>query len=414
VSESAADPLRILFVAPYLPSAIRVRPFQLIRHLVKAGHQVTVVALDDSSPADAAALTELRGICEAVQVVPHSRLRAASQAAAALPTPTPLWAAWCHSAQMMQVLRSLSASRRFDVAHVEHLRAAHFVEALRDLPCVFDAVDCITDLQRQVVAHTRLTNPRHWLAREELAKLWRYEPAVCNRFRQVVVTSPHDAASLVSLNVDAPIAVIPNGVELAILPSSAGTDKQAKRFDLIFSGKMSYQANEDAALFLLNEILPRLDVLLPNAPPVSVCIAGARPGDRLRRAASRWENRVTVTGWAEDLRPFLAASRIAVCPMRIGVGIQNKVLEAMAMGIPVVATPLAGRALYGSSMVKGLRIAPDPDSFARHCADWLKSEEEACKAGIAGRNYVEQFHLWDTVAGAFAEQYRKVIVSPRG
>jgi glycosyltransferase involved in cell wall biosynthesis len=312
---------------------------------------------------------------------------------------------------MMRLLRVLAASGRFDAAHVEHLRAAHFSSAIEDLPCVFDAVDCITDLQRQVVAYTSRTSPQHWLAREEAAKLRRYEPVTYSQFRQVVVTSQHDAKALTALGVRVPIAVIPNGVNLDTGSSGSsvqGNNNPAKRFDLIFSGKMSYQANEDAALFLLNQILPRLDDLLPGIRPVSVCIAGAGPGDRLRRAMSRWENRVTITGWTEDIGPFLAASRVAVCPMRIGVGIQNKVLEAMAMGLPVVATPLAARAFDRSTSASILRIGSDAADLARHCAEVLTNDDDALRLGQAGREYVGAFHRWENAAELFVAQYRSV------
>jgi glycosyltransferase involved in cell wall biosynthesis len=409
VSQSFPKPLRILFVAPYLPSAIRVRPFQLIRHLARAGHRITVVALDDRSPADSSALAELQAICDDVHLIPHTRLQAASQAILALPTSTPLWAAFCQSSPMMRLLRSLAQSKKFDVAHIEHLRAAHFAAALGNLPCVFDAVDCITDLQQQIVAQTRLTNPRHWLAWEESVKLRRYEPQIYNGFSQIAVTSSHDADALTALHVRTPITVIPNGVDLKMMPLSTDKDQATKRFDLIFSGKMSYQANEDAALFLLEEILPRLDAQLLDMPPVTVCIVGAGPGDRLRRAASRWEERVTITGWVEKIQPFLAASRIAVCPMRIGVGIQNKALEAMAMGLPVVATPLAGRALTANTQNEGLRLATDAETFAHYCACWLQDDLAAKRAGQVALGYVRQFHRWETAVTAFTQLYRNVL-----
>jgi glycosyltransferase involved in cell wall biosynthesis len=310
---------------------------------------------------------------------------------------------------MMHLLRLLAASGRFDAAHVEHLRAAHFGVALGELPCIFDAVDCITDLQRQVAARTGPTNPRHWLAWEEAAKLRHYEPGIYSHFRQVVVTSRHDAKALTSLGVRVPIAVIPNGVNLDTGPSVSGKDSPVKRFDLIFSGKVSYQANEDAVLFLLNQILPRLDDLLPGRPPVSVCIAGAGPSDKLRRAASRWENRVTITGWTEDMRPFLAASRVAVCPMRIGVGIQNKVLEAMASGLPVVATPLAARAFDRSASANILRIGSDAVDLAQQCAEVLTNDDEALRLAQAGREYVRAFHRWENAAETFVTQYRSLL-----
>ena len=395
------EPLRVLFIAPYLPSAIRVRPFQIIRHLVKAGHRVTVVALEDQSPADSSALAELQTICDAVHLVPHSRVQAAAQTALAFPTLTPLWSAWCQSPRMMSLVRSLAASGKFDVAHVEHLRAAHFATALGDVPCVFDAVDCITDLQHQMMAQTPLSDPRHWLAWEEWAKLRRCEPVICRRFRQITITSQYDADALSALGVKEPISVIPNGVDVP-LPSTPDTPR---RFDLIFTGKMSYRANEDAALFLLNDILPRIDSLRPTAPPTSVCLAGSSPSRRLRDVAARWEKRVTITGYVDDLHPYLADAKVAVCPMRIGVGIQNKALEAMASGLPVITTPLVSRALDRSAVGGALRVAEDAETFAHHCAEMLDNMEAAQQAGQAGWEYVRTFHRWEDTAAAFGELY---------
>ena len=395
------EPLRVLFIAPYLPSAIRVRPFQIIRHLVKQGHRVTVVALNDQSPADSAALRELQTICDTVHMVPHSRVQATGRAALALPTPTPLWSAWCRSPKMLALVRSLAVSGRFDVAHLEHLRAAHFATALGDLPCVFDAVDCITDLQQQMVAQTPLSDPRHWLAWEEWAKLRRYEPAICRRFPQIAVTSRYDADALIALGVRVPIQVIPNGVDVPLL----STPDAPRRFDLIFSGKMSYRANENASLFLLNEILPRIDSLRPNAPPTTVCVVGSGPSRRLRNAAARWEGRVTITGYVDDLHPYLADARVAVCPMRIGVGIQNKALEAMAAGLPVVATPLVSRALNSAVLAEALRVAADAETFAHHCIDLLDDSDTAQRAGQAGREFVLSQYRWEDAAVAFGELY---------
>jgi glycosyltransferase involved in cell wall biosynthesis len=95
--------------------------------------------------------------------------------------------------------------------------------------------------------------------------------------------------------------------------------------------------------------------------------------------------------------------------MRIGVGIQNKVLEAMVMGVPVVATSLAVRALDQNAAASGLRIASDAASFAQHCAELLQSDDEARQAGQAGRRYVQNFHRWETAADSFVAQYRKVL-----
>ena len=390
--------LRILFVLPYVPSPIRVRPYQFVRHLARLGHAVTLVALDDGLPRGEA-LAELRDACEAVHVVPHARWRGAAQCLLSLPTPTPLWAAYCRSGEMARLLQQLVRDGDFDVAHVEHLRAAHFANALRPLPAVFDAVDCITALRRQMLgqpgpAVTRL------LSFEEWVKLRRYEPRVYRPYRRVVVTSQHDADELRKLDEQLPVHVLPNGVDLEYFrPSEVAPEPDT----LVFSGKMSYHANEDAAKYLANDVLPRLRA---RRPGVKVTIVGSGPSPSLQALASR-EAGVTVTGYVDDLRPYLGRALAAVCPMRVGMGIQNKALEAMAVARPVVCSPLVSRSLGGAQADGALRVADGPDAFAEACAGLLARPDEAREAGAAARRYVEQHHRWAHAAGALVALYEE-------
>jgi glycosyltransferase involved in cell wall biosynthesis len=303
---------------------------------------------------------------------------------------------------MLAKLRELIQSHTFDAAHVEHLRAAHFAPALQSLPRVIDAVDCITSLRRQIfeTAHSPSQKVLSW---EEWHKLRRYEPKAYRAFHRVAVTSPHDLSALVALaptNLP-PVEVIPNGVDT--LYFSPKTDTFVDKNTLVFSGKLSYIANEDAARFLLLEILPRIRGVCPQAKLV---LAGSSPSRALCDLAARAGN-VQVTGYVSDLRPHIAGASVAVCPLRIGVGVQNKVLEAMAMARPVVATSLAARVLETQNRESGAYIIADgPDAIASACVGWLQNSTRAEQAGIHARQIVEDRFRWEATAQAFVRLYQ--------
>lgn len=400
--------MRVLFIAPYVPSLIRVRPYNFIRFLAEQGHQITVAALGaDGLVADDAARAALLPFCCAVHVVPLSKREAALSCLRHLATPTPLWAAYCFSRGMERTLRELLLQEKFDVAHVEHLRAAHFAAVLEDhLPLVYDSVDCLTGLQDQL----RRAPGRGTLARtvswEEHAKLRRYEPRVAARFDRVLMTSAPDAECLQRLasaqDLTLPIDVIPNGVDLDYFQPQR--DVRPIEASLVLSGKMSYAANHDAALYFCTEIFPLIRRACPNA---TLTIAGSGPGAALS-ALARPDSGITVTGRVDDLRPYLARAAVAVCPLRIGVGIQNKALEAMAMGKPVVTTPLAARAFLKGAASNAVCVAGDAAEFAQQVVSLFSDPGEAIKIGQNARAYVETHHDWRKAARRVGDIYQAI------
>ena len=402
--------MRILFVAPYVPSLIRVRPYQWIKSLTALGHTVTVVALGtDGAARDEEACAALSPVCEAVHVVPHSRAQAALQCALSLPTPTPLWAAYCRSPALACVLRRLVRTQTFDVAHFEHLRAAHFARAIAGhLPLVFDAVDCLADLQGQMRRVPGRGLPARLVSWEEECKLRRYEPRTAALFHRTLITSAHDADALRALarasGLSLPLSVIPNGVDLSYFHLAQNGVRTARH--VVFSGKMSYAANHDAACYFARDIWPRI---LAACPDATLTLAGSGPRADLRALGAAPRSGIHVTGHVPDLRPFLARASVAVCPLRIGVGIQNKALEAMAMGLPVVATPLAARALPPDAPGRVLCTAQSPAEFADAVVDLLARPDYARQMGLAARAYVESHHDWHALAGRLIGLYQDAI-----
>jgi polysaccharide biosynthesis protein PslH len=312
----------------------------------------------------------------------------------------PLQAAVCHSRALDARLAVLLGTGHFDVVHIEHLRAAALGFAVpAGVPTVFDAVDCISLLLRRTLASSHCRRQR-LLAAVELGRTRRFEERLLRRFDRIAVTSPEDGAALLDMVPAAPVTVVPNGVDLDYFRPRGG---EAEPATLAFSGKMSYHANVTAIVHFAEQILP---LIRRQRPDVRVRIIGSRPPAGLLALAR--DPAFTVTGFLPDIRPSLGSATIAICPITIKVGIQNKVLEAMAMGLPVVATR-AG--LSGLAAVPGrdLLVADTATEFAAHVGRLLDDPGARVEIGRAGRRYVEAHHRWEQAAHGIELLYHEAI-----
>lgn len=400
--------LRVLFVAPYAPSPIRVRPFQFLRQLVARGHAVTLVC-SISSHDDHRALDGLRGLCPTV-AVPHGRRAVLEAYLRALPSALPLQAAHCLNPALVQAVRTAMASDQYDIVHIEHLRGAEVARsAAAGLsgapPLLLDAVDSISLLFERTLRHNPALSARA-MALLDLARTRRYEAAYGRAFAQVVITSPEDRWALDTLRrrfnepPGAPIQVVPNGVDYEYFHPPQSEREPAT---ILFSGKMSYHANEAAALRLLREIMP---LVWQKRPDARVVIAGANPGPRLR--AWGRDPRVEITGYVPDLRVYMQRATLAVAPLTYGVGIQNKVLEAMACATPVIAARQATVALQARVGVE-LLGAESVGNFADAIVTLLEDATLRARLGQAGRAYIERHHTWNASAAALERAYHAAL-----
>ena len=393
-------PLRILFISPYIPSPIRVRPYNLIKYLAKLGHEITLLALVPPGE-DTTSLETLNQWCQSVKTVPLPRWRTLWNAIWAIPSGLPLQAAYSRSPEMATFIREAQQNAKFDVVHIEHLRGSELSHAVNGTPIVFDSVDSITLLFEHVCASGPDLKSR-FMARLDLARTRRYEGNLLNRYPRVLVTSPKDREALIRLStVRSPerFDVLPNGVDLEYFtPLDVPRDHQT----LIFTGKMSYHANIAAALDAAQQVMPLVWQQFPKAHFV---IAGKDPSPKIQALAA--DPRIVVTGAVPDLRPYLAKATIAVSPMRYGVGIQNKILEAMAMRTPVISTSKALTSLQ-AKVGEEILVADEPQIVAQHVVDLFEDQALAQRIGEAGRRYVENYHNWNVAAGNLESIYREV------
>lgn len=386
--------MRILFIAPYVPSRIRVRPFHFIKELAQR-HDIHAAALGETTKTGCDELTDL---VEQFHIIPHSKLRGITQSLLALPTPTPLCAAYCWSPAMRDYLRKLVNNVSFDVVHIEHLRAAHFARFCGDTPVVFDSVDCLTGLFGQMRFSKR--NPvGRLLMMEEHFKLKRYEPRVLSSFRKTVITSESECRELASLDRSLNIDVVPNGVDTDYF-APLGSSKSQHR--IVFSGKMGYYPNSQAAAWFAINVFPTIKkrfidaefVIVGSDPPSDILNLQDYPG-------------ITVTGFVADIRPYLDSAAAAVVPMQVAVGVQNKVLEAMAMSLPVVATSISTRPLGRDcpGVVKADGISDMMDAVS----NLLSNPERARDIGKAGREKVVGDFSWKSSVAKLEKIYEEAV-----
>ena len=318
----------------------------------------------------------------------------------------------------------------FDAVHVEHLRGACYGLAVRDaapeLPVVWDAVDCISRLFGQAAREAPTLRSR-LITRLELARTQRYEGGLPARFARTAITSQADRDALQALAEAAhrppaaPIAIVPNGVDTDYFAPPALGQAARDPATILFTGKLGYHANVAAAVHLVNHVMPRVWATRPDA---LVVLAGAEPAAAVRALAdpapvpgaqphaattpdtvsTPTPARVTVTGAVPDLRPYLHTATVAAVPLVYGVGIQNKVLEAMACAVPVVASRSAAAALTAQPG-RDLLLGDTPDQLAAAIIALLDDPARAAAIGAAGRAYVEREHGWDRAVARFEGLY---------
>jgi len=398
--------LRILFVAPYVPSPLRTRPFHLIKALAERGHSVDLIAAATSAGEQADA-TALGAICRRTRVVRIPTARSLWSCTRGLLGDAPLQARYCFAPAMSAAVHDAMTPRSggYDVLHVEHLRAALYGLQARGVPRIYDAVDCMSRLLAQAAGDAP-TGSTRLAARAELGRTRAFERRLLGAFDRVLVTAATERDALQALSAPAraaaTVTVLGNGVDIEYF---APTATQRDPATVVFIGRMGYHANIAAARELLTAIMPRVWARRPEA---RLRLVGPDPPQSLRSLAAGAAGPVEITGYVPDIRPALARATVSVSPLRYAVGVQNKVLEAMAMATPVVATPAACAAL-GAIHGEQLLVETDAASIAAAVMRLFDDPVLAQRLAGAGRRYVTAAHDWRHVAAKLELVYRETI-----
>ncbi len=384
--------LRILYVAPYEPSDLAVRSRLLIGAIAER-HDVHVITLQRPSNAPASLIGSVQYSVASTGLDKLLALRHVAQPSYPLQT---------MAAASRAMRRAVAAAMRgggFDLVHVEHLRALPYLPDQRNVPVLFDAVDCVSELFR-LAARDRKP-PARWLYRAEAARLRRYETKALTAVDRVIVSSCRDAAALRERCPRARIAVVTNPVDRSRF--TPGGDTRARL--VVMTGKMSFHANSTAARWLCERVWPLVRAEHPDA---SLLLAGAQPPRSVRRLARQ---DVQVGDYIPDLAAVIRSASVAVAPLRYAVGVQNKVLEALACATPVVATPAA----IGDLGVRNGReviVGATAEDLARGASFLLGHPSVARQMGEAGLQYVVTHHSIEATADLLESEYLDMLGRP--
>lgn len=407
--------MNILYVVPYAPNRIRVRPYQMIRALEQRGHQVTLFSLW-AGEGERRDIENLSRECYEVNALQLQRWRSIWNCLLVLPEKIPFQAVYSWHPRLAAEMNSRLASKssyHYDMIHVEHLRGVRYGLYIKSrnpkIPVVWDSVDCISYLFSQASGRSRSWFGR-FITNLDLQRTRSYEANLPGYFDHVFVTSPIDQQALLSLSTPGalrtPISVIPNGVDLKYFTPGDPGDRDSA--SVVFSGKMSYHANITMAMHLAEEVMPRV---WEKLPATQLVIVGKDPPQSVTSLAKN--PAITVTGTVEDIRPYLRKATVAAVPLVYGAGLQNKVLEAMACGTPVVATSQAISALKVEAG-RDLLVAQGAEELAGNIITVVSDRGIQNALGQAGRKFVEENHQWLAIAGLVEEKYNEVIQTQGG
>jgi len=377
----------------------KIRALHIVRHLVAQGHRVTLCS-PVRSEAEARGVEHMRAL--GVDVVTRKlddRLKTLDMLLAA-PTPRPSSFAYFHSRDLAADVEALLRSRRFDLVFAHCSSMGPYVAAAAGVPKIMDFADMDSQKWLDYARHKRF--PANLVYALEGRKLERAEKALARCFDICTTISQAELDTFESYATGTPAEWFPNGVDLDYFSPGPSYDP-----DLVaFVGRMDYFPNEQAMRWFCGEVWPKVCA----RRRLRLRIVGANPSRAVRRLAEI--DGVEVTGSVPDVRPYVQPAALTVAPLLIARGMQNKVVESMAMGVPVVATRRVVRGL-GLDVDEPfpLLVADSAEEYARAVLELVEHPNRRSELAAASRSLAETSFSWPAALRRLDEIIARVVGS---
>lgn len=399
---------QLLFLAHLLPWPLtgggQIKSYHTLRILASV-YDVTLLAFTRFADEERS-VDPLRPFCREILTVRLRRSKVGNTLAAAraLVARHSFIIARDNAAAMDAAVREVLATRRFSAIHVDHLQMAQFVPSTTDAPVVLDQHNIEHRIPRRM-AETPGAHPLlRWYAAREWPKLRDSELAACRRADCVLTVSDEDREGLIALapELHAKITAVPIGVDTDYFGI---VRRRADSRTLLSIGTMYWPPNVDSMLYFCADILPRIKQRVPD---VHLNIVGAKPTPAVQALAS--DPAVTVTGFVPDERIWAEDCGAFVVPLRSGSGMRVKILNAMAMGLPVVSTTVGAEGIEVSNG-ENIVLADGAEAFAEAASHLLSNPDFAVRVAEGGRRLMRERYSWDRVGEKLLSVYDTIVPS---
>lgn len=392
--------MKILLLTPRVPyppyRGDKLKIFNLLKRLSKKNtiHLISFV----ETRKELEYVEHLRPYCEVVDFVPLPRWRSFLQCLFGLFSNVPLQVHYFKSSRMQSLVCRVIKNAQFDIIHTHLIRMAQYTAEIKHPRKVLDLTDASSLYLKRFLSLEK--NPlKKVILKVEVNRIVSYE-SILERFDTCLVCSKPDQSALKNTAPAADIRIIPNGVDLEYFSSNGSIAYDPSR--IIFTGNLTYFPNIDAIFFFLKEIFPLIKKEIPSA---TFYIVGQSPPSKVRALASQ---DIVVTGFVEDIKAQYVQSAVAVSPVRFGAGTLNKILEPLALGIPVVATPIGVEGL-NLTIGKNILVADNPRAFAMAVVRVMQEPELRGQLSREAMALVRRLYNWDTIVDSLEKVYQEIL-----
>lgn len=374
---------RILFITSRFPYPLnkgdKLRVYYQLKYLALE-HEVHLVAIEEARITQAD-INAVSPFCKSIQIHVLPLYKRIIQVMLSPFKTLPLQVAFFYNHSIHKKIKSSTAEIKPDYIHCHLIRTTEYVKDIHHLPKSLDFMDAFgMGMEKREKTET---NPlKKLLFSYEKKQLYAYENKTFDFMDTFSIISGQDRA-LIQSSRNREIKVIPNGVDF----DRFYFRETKKRYDILFMGNLSYPPNIEAILFLANEIMPLVKKMRPS---IKLLIAGIDPPKKIQQLQGA---HIDVIEKFDDISESIAISKIMLAPMQISIGLQNKILQAMAMKTPCIVSSLSNNAIHAPSP-DALIEANTPQEFADHIIMLINDEQKAAAIGQAGYEFVKEHYTW--------------------